>query len=1242
MAAGWRRVLPEYEKTEKPLIGQLVDLGWEHLEGALPGELATTPAASGRRSFTETVYPDRFKAAVARINPGPGGRSWLDERQLDELLARVLGSARGHDHAKPGVAGNLQATELLRKGVNARTLPGWQEGDPEFVRLVDWDGKFGQPDRSQDGDRSQGGSEGQGRSEGQDSEDCGERAGRRDGNDWLVVSQFRVERADAQPVTPDLVLFVNGLPWVVVECKAPLTSGSDSRAALDAAVAQVVGYAGAYEAAPVTAFTRFAQVLVGTDRDYAELGTVTADPEYFTPWRTTAPAPATGCDNDMAVLATGVLTPQHLLALVRDFTTDRLAGGRTVKVIGRYQQFRAVTSLARRLRKRARAIAGGQVPEHRGGVVWHTQGSGKSLTMAFFVRHLRSDPELRTHKVVVVTDRRDLENQIRGSLSAAEEAVHRATSVPHAREQLAVDVPDVVLVMLQKARRDDSADDGSEETLGNGVDEEPRLHNVPANPGSRIVVLVDEAHRGHDSWLHARLRAMLPGAVLIGFTGTPIIDDTRTKTEEVFGSFADIYTLRDAERDRAVVPVRYEAWDVPLEVVEQAVLDARFDERVPSDPEQRRRVLRTFARRKEIQESPTVIAAKAEHILRHWAVNALPDRFAAQVVAVSRLAAVRYRDALLAARARLLDRLDALDPDLVHDPMAALDADDETRELLTMHRQRDILRTIDAAVVISEPTIPGSDPESWRRWKQKSRQDAYVARFLQGLGDPAVAADDPAWDADPHGPAGQGLGGAADGFDEWHAGLPDDRPDSDSGMDTDAAFPADDDDGDEEPLAFLVVQSMLLTGFDAPVEQVLYLDRALKGVNLLQAVARTNRPYRSKRWGLVVDYAGVGTSLARLLRDYDQKHLREVYGYDRVDVDHLDRDEQGHYPQNQPTRDGLLLQADAAADGLLTDLHAALVRFLDERGLASYDARDVLTLEDDDRREDLLEALRDPITRGEFDELVRDFLSALGAVLPRPAALPYERLAGRLGEVQYLVRRRYLDGRDEFSPRRYGAKVRQLIAEHLEAHEAELRVPRVDLSAADFMERVDANPDARARIAYMESSLRTRITARLAGDQATYEPFSERLEAIVQRMRQDSEQAAADLGRLVADVNAAEAEAGDADVSAGLDPFTEGPVCRALARALEEAGSLPLPEEAELHAAARTVTDDIVELVRNPSFSTSAATRNDARKTLRRKLELHLGMEWADTNDLAAELVSMAEARRTDFLLHGDRRRDHG
>ncbi|WP_234383026.1 type I restriction endonuclease subunit R [Streptomyces dysideae] len=1185
-----RRELPEYDQTEQPLIRHLVDLGWEHLEGAPPGEPATSPSPSEREAFTEVVYAKRFRDAISRINSGPNGGSWLTSAQLDYLLALVLGAAPGQVPADRGVRGNFAVTGLLRKGVNARMLPGWKKGDPEHVQLVDWDGENG---------------------------------GR---NDLLAVSQFRVERKDAAPVTPDLVLFVNGLPWVVIECKAPLTSGGreESRAALDDAVGQVCRYASLESPFPVAEFTRFAQVLVGTDRTYAELGTVTSTPEYFTPWRTTEPAPADGCATDMAVLVAGVLRPDHLLTLVRDFTTERGQGSRTLKVIGRYQQFKAVRRLARRLQRRRRAIAAKQDVDQRGGVVWHTQGSGKSLTMAFLVRHIRSDSELKHHKVVVVTDRIDLEKQIQASLAAAEEPVYRADGVANARAQLAAPVPDVVLVMLQKAQRDDTAYDGREDSPpAQGADKDASAQVRPANPSSDIVVLVDEAHRGHAGWLHARLRALLPNAVLVGFTGTPIIRGARKETEAIFGPLVDAYTLREAELDRSVVPVRYEAYDAPLEVIEKAALDAKFDEQVPDDPERRERVLRKFARKKEVLEASSVIADKADFMLRHWAVNALPDRLGAQLAAVSRLAAVHYREALLASRDRLLARLDALDPAIAHDPMAALGADDELRELLTVLPHRDVLASIDAAVVIHGD--PRKDPVGWRQWTLKSRQDTYIERFKEGLGDPLAAATDPSWPVEPHGPSGQAHGATGAAVtDVWQV----ERPDGED----DAADEADEGDQETaEPVAFLVVQSMLLTGFDAPVEQVLYLDCALSGAGLLQAVARTNRPYPGKRWGTLVDFVGIGDELARSLRAYEEHHLREVYGFENVTVDHLRRDFEGP----QPTDDGLLLQADAAADRLLDDLHGRVARFMDGHGLASYDEHGILSLADEQRREALLDVLEDPLTRGQFDELARDFLAALGAVLPRPYALRYERFAGRLGEVQYLARQRYLDGRDEFSPRRYGAKVRRLIADHLRVTGVELRVPPIELSAPEFMERVDANPDARARTRYMVSRLRTHITARIGTDRARYELFSARLEEIVQQMRQDFEQAATDLARLYGDITADVEETGPS-----LDPLTERPVYRALVRALEQEGAPLPPTEVDLYEAACLLTADIAVLVRTPHFVTQADAQSEARKVLRFRVSDRLHVDWDDTAYTAAALLELAVQRRDDFLRH--EARPHG
>lgn len=1185
---------PEYGKVERPLIDQLVAMGWKHLQGAPPGEPVTEPGPSDRGSFADVVYADRFRAAVARINPGRDGTSWLTDAQLDHLLALLLGTAPGQGPAERGVAGNLHVTRMLREGVNARTLPGWTKGDPEHVRLVDWKGEFA---KLRDADT---------------------------GNDLLAVSQFRVERREASPVIPDVVLFVNGLPWVVIECKAPLATPGDKRFAIDWAVEDVIDYAGAEADEPVAEFVRFAQVLVATDRDHAELGTVSAEAEHFAPWRTVYPAMPGKVREEAALpdsrrelhaqefLVGGVLRPSHLLTLVKDFTTDAGRGPRTVKVVGRYQQFRAVHKIAKRLRDRRKALAEGRDVDQRGGVTWHTQGSGKSLTMAFLVRYLRSSQDLAGHKVVVVTDRKDLEKQIRQSLAAADEKIYRARSVKYARSYLGLDVPDVVLVMLQKARRDDTAYDGREEVLAQTPGERDRIQNHVANASSDIVVLIDEAHRGQSAWQHARLRAMLPNSAMVGFTGTPILSGARKTTESIFGSYADTYTLRDAEIDGAVVPVRYEAHEVSLEVVEKAALDAGFDEQVPSDLEKRRRVLRKFGRKKEVLESPSVIAEKADHMVRHWASGAMPDGFGAQVVAVSRRAAVAYREAIAKALSRLVAELDGLGSD-AHDPAPAPEGETDLTPLL---RYRNVLASVEAAAVISKSPKRGrgKDPKDWDVWTRSSSQTAHIDRFRRGVPvpDPFEVGHDPSWSAHTHGqPGGAPSGAAASDHDPWSRDSADSRDDTRrrrGGAET------------ERPLGFLVVTSMLLTGFDAPVEQVLYLDRPLFGAGLLQAIARTNRPYAKKQWGQVVDYVGVGPELAKSMSDYEAAHLREVLGYENVSFDQLDPDAK----TDQPTTGRMWLQTDAAADALLADLFKRLGDFLDEQGIGE--------LGDERQREDLLAALEDPYLRGEFDELARDFFNAINAVLPRPGALKYEAFAVLLGEVQYLARARYLDGRDQFSPRRYGAKVRALIAAHLKANGIVERIPRVELSAPDFMERVNANADPRARISYLTSRIHTHITARLeTPDRDRYEGFSARLEAVIRRMGAEFDDAVAALAGLAEDIVASE-QGGGQESDAGLDRWTEGPVYALLVRELDAAGAAAVPDGIDLYQAARDVTWKIAGLVRSPNFTTLTDTRDRVRKVLRIYLEDELHIDWAVTGPVATRLVELALHRHDDFL----------
>lgn len=1146
---------PERYEVERPLIAQLVAMGWRHLLFGAPEPYSPEHEGSGRDSFADAVLLDRFRAAVHKINPGRDGQPWLDEDRLSVIVNRVV---RDTDR---GAVGNIAFTELLTsKALTVDGKPNWDNGAAQHVRLVDWE----HPEK----------------------------------NDLLVVSQFRVATPDGpQPyVRLDLVLFVNGLPFVVIEGKDP------GPTALNEAAFQLLSYCGADSPSAAADLTRFVQLLVATDREGALYGTVTSDAEHFAPWRSVHPKGETQVKAEVGkpehlpllaqeVLVGQVLRPACLFDLIRNFMVSMPVGGRQAKIVARWVQYRAVRAMAARLKDQRRRLVAGSAAasDHRGGVIWHTQGSGKSLTMTFLVRVLRSEPDLAGFKVVVVTDRIDLEDQILGSLGSSGQTPHRATSAEGARKDLARETPDLILVTIQKAQRDEDADDGTAEKLGEVV----HVHVPVANDDPEIVVLVDEAHRSQDSWLHARLRAMLPNAVLIGFTGTPILTGNRKHTEDIFGPILDAYTLKHAERDKAVVPVRYESWSVGANLVERAVLDAGFLDVVPDDPAERQRVIGRFARRREVLEAAPLIAAKAESMFLHWIGNVLPDRFSAQVVAVSRKAAVRYQVALLAARDRFLDALDALPPGVRHDPLATQEADERTKLLLAALQHRELLEQLDVVPVISEGSRypkgdTPADPPEWRDWTDKGRQRQHITRFKAGLGEVRDVDTDP---------------GSPGRLSELHHSHPIHTHGGHPWPEHPIASTADDVPDDVvKPIAFLTVKSMLLTGFDAPVEQVLYLDRDMKSVELLQAIARTNRPRKNKAFGLVVDYVGIAAELVRAMAEYDPDHLTAVIGDTK--------------PQS------ILAPLDDVTGPWLQQQYHRISTLLSDHGIGPLS-----TLAD---REELLNKLDDPELRASFDEETRDFLKALNAVLPRPQALAYEDFARHLGTVQYLARRRYRDARAEYSPFRYGEKVRQLIDAHIRAADVLQRVPPVEVTAHDFIEKVDLLPDDRARALEMKHALRDHITARLDSDLVTYQRLSERLDEILQQMEDDHDfgQAVIDLLGLREDMVAEETATNEHD----LDRWTEKPVYSLLERAMSERPTGPTVATVDLVARARELSVVIGHAVEMPHV----LYNNAARERVRRELVHHLVIKYRFKQDQAGktvdELVALAARNRDWFL----------
>src|SRR5690606_34789718 len=404
---------------------------------------------------------------------------------------------------------------------------------------------------------------------------------------------------DGHPIIPDVVLFVNGIPLVVLEAKKPQTSS------LMTAAGQILRYSeqvkGDVRLGNQRLFHTVQLTAVSSGED-AKLGTVTARYEHYVPWRDPYPLTREELGDRLGkkpeavskqeILAAVLFDKARLLDIVHNYVTFLVTDdGKTIKAAPRYQQFRAVDRAVHRLRTGKTKQQDGE-RDRRGGIVWHTQGSGKSLTMTFLVRKLRASDDLKHFKVVVVTDRTQLQDQLSETMELSGETVDVAKSTARARSILGKHGPGLVFVMIQKQR-----DDASSEP---GMSVDAPLGEV--NADESIVVLVDEAHRSHTASLGANLQIALPNAARIGFTGTPIMTrkGRRRTTLELFGEFIDMYRLKDAEEDGVIVPILYEGLSVRGAVQDgrdlDEVVDEMFDELSPEDRDQLQRRYATKAK----------------------------------------------------------------------------------------------------------------------------------------------------------------------------------------------------------------------------------------------------------------------------------------------------------------------------------------------------------------------------------------------------------------------------------------------------------------------------------------------------------------------------------------------------------------------------------------------------------------------------------------------------------------------
>jgi type I restriction enzyme R subunit len=1058
----------ERTAVELPFVAQLKSMGWSHVEGDIH-----VPYMTDRQSFREVLLGKRLREAIRKINLDEHGKEWLDDARISQAV-----SAMERLGALKLMEANEAATELLLKGVPVDGPDGGRDVMVKFIEFDNWKQ-----------------------------------------NDFLAISQFRVDRpGTANFIQPDIVLFVNGIPLVVVECKNPAATGP-----MEKAISDLLAYSNQREWVDgeegVEKLFHYNQLMVGTYFNEARVGTVGCEPTHFLEWKDTSPVATADAAKELGktklssqeTLVAGMLRPELLLDIVRNFTLFTQVQSKTIKIVARYQQFRAVHAALRRLKTgKTRAQHGEH--DQRGGIVWHTQGSGKSLTMVFLIRRMRVDPAMRKFKIVVVTDRTDLERQLSATAALTGETVLRARNAKRLQAMLKEQGPGLVFAMVQKYQERDDAGTGA----GEGIDLDAADTFPLLNDSEDVLVMVDEAHRSHTKSFHANMQQALPNAARIGFTGTPILKAKKKATTDIFGGFIDRYTIRQSEADGSTVPILYEGRMADVTLPDGKRLDQLFEELFPDlDKDDIEKVQQKHASKRHVLEAAEVIGAKARDMLKHYVTTVLPNGFKAQVVASSRLAAIRYQAALEAARKELVEAIESGDGS-------------DAEYVATAKPLMPLIRSLEFGVVISGGGKDDPLGPSAAEWTDESKNEARIERFKKPLRhkDPAK----------------------------------------------------------QDALAFLCVKSMLLTGFDAPVEQVLYLDRFMQGHELLQAIARVNRTAGpEKQCGYVVDYCGIGKRLSEALSVYDDE-----------DVDGAIQSIKNEVPK-------------------LKDRHREVCEVFHERGV--HDLGDA---------EECVELLRDERIRAEFAVKLKRFLDTLEVVLPRPEALPYVANAKRLGFIRKSAANLYRDS--SLNLIGAGRKVRDLIDEHVRASGVEPTVAPVSIMAADFEKAVDGRGSDRTKASEMEHAARHHISAHFDEDPAHYQKLSERLEEILRTFKDNWADLVKALKGFVGEVRGGR-QADDT----GLDPRTQAPFFGLLADAVQaDSGKEPAPEErTRLAAFTVEMVEHLRQEVRVVDFWRNAHAQETTRKWVVRFLDAHDVVSFDRQRAVADRILELAKTLHT-------------
>ncbi|MEG1254832.1 type I restriction endonuclease subunit R [Clostridium sp.] len=910
--------------VELPAIDYIENkLGYNFIHGK-----ALTPESGARDSLSDVVLKNRLRDALKRLNP------WMDEGNLDRTV-RYISRADSLGTSLLEINEKLYDAIVDLNYTVEQDIYGNGQKKHQTVKFIDFD----------DFDNAE-------------------------NNDFLVTRQFEVRTLSGKSIFPDIVVFINGIPVIVLEAKSPfLEKGKNESIGKKQAFEQLRRYmnerdSSLGEGAPRLFYTNFFTGILNKYHGY--VGTISSKYNHYLEWKDPYPFNKEDIGNvedfGQNIFLQGFLEKKNLLDLMRNFIVYEAEGGAIIKKVCRYQQFRAVNKAIDRITGNKDKIA-------RGGVVWHTQGSGKSLTMVFLARKIKRTEQLMDSTIVVVTDRIDLDKQIYATFDRTLSKITtpvRADKISIMKELLSNSQPQIIMTTIQKFQSETE----EREVVQNGE----RVKQIyikdydVLSTKQNIIVLADEAHRSQYKDTATNMRTALPNAVFIGFTGTPI-DKEDKSTKRTFGGYIDKYSIKQAVDDGATVKIVYEGRRPDLQVLGES-LDSLFDEAFNDrTDEEKEAIKQKYATKKAIVESDDRIDDIARDMLKHYKEQILPNGFKAQIVCVSRDSCVKYYDAI------------------------------------SKHVGEILGEDFEAQVIFSGGLNDKTHLK--KHFTTKPEQEALINRFKQPVA--------------------------------------------------------------KDKLCFLIVKDMLLTGFDAPIEQVMYLDRPLKEHTLLQAIARVNRTSTReierilesgktkketiiKQCGYVVDYYGISNYLEEALAVFDAEEL----GKPMDSIEDM-------YNEMLSYREAIMNMFKGASKDNLDEL--------------------VNRIEPEDKR-------------AEFELVYRKFSGAVEGLLPSNVGTEIINDLRWVSYIRAAAKAKFAPG-EEMDIADCGEKVREIIDEHLKSLGVRTWIEPITLFEDDFKSKVNTLKSDEAQASAMEHAIKHTINVKGHENPVYYQSLLERLQKIL-------------------------------------------------------------------------------------------------------------------------------------------------